>query len=112
MQVKAEREAFRERDLAALRLQMTSAQRREADATRKELQCQYDARVARLQETDRERERRGKELLRDAEVSQFEARQNLLREMDLLRTREQVYRRDCQVFCVCVCVLYMCVWKA
>lgn len=88
--MKAEREAFRERDLAALRLQMTSVQRREADAMRKELQSQYDTRVERLREAERERERRDKDRLRDAEVSQFEARQNLLREMDLLRTREQV----------------------
>lgn len=39
---------------------------------------------------ERNRDRRSKERLRDAEVSQFEGRQNLLREMDLLRTREQV----------------------
>lgn len=89
-QMKAEREAFRERDLAAVRLQMTSTHRRETEAVRKELQSQYDARVERLRETERERERRDKDRLRDAEVSQFEARQNLLREMDLLRTREQV----------------------
>ncbi|CAM9244184.1 unnamed protein product, partial [Ectocarpus fasciculatus] len=87
--IKAERDSFRERDLAALRVQMASTRRREVDAMRKELQSQYDGRVERLQETERDRERRHNDRLREAEVSQFDARQNLLREMDLLRTREQ-----------------------
>ncbi|CAM9356887.1 unnamed protein product, partial [Ectocarpus sp. 13 AM-2016] len=87
--IKVERDSFRERDLAALRVQMASTRRREVDAMRKELQSQYDARVERLQETERDRERRHNNRMREAEVSQFEARQNLLREMDLLRAREQ-----------------------
>ena len=53
-------------------------------------QSGYDSRVERLEEAERERERRSRERLRDAEVSQYEARQGLLREMDLLRAREQV----------------------
>lgn len=64
---------------------------------RKDLQSQYDARVERLQETERDRERRHNDRMREAEVSQFEARQNLLREMDLLRTREQAREA-----CLCV----------
>lgn len=53
-------------------------------------QAQYDARVEGLEEAERERERRNVERLRNAEASHFEARQNLLRELDILRTREQV----------------------
>ena len=46
--------------------------------------------MERLEEAERERDRRSRERLRDAEVSQYEARQGLLREMELLRAREQV----------------------
>lgn len=53
-------------------------------------QSQYDARLERLQEMERDRERRHAERLRDVEAAQFEARQKLLRDMDHLRAREQV----------------------
>lgn len=56
-----------------------------------EAQAQYDARVCRLEELERDRDRRHTERLREVEAKQFEARQQLLREMDQLRMREQVW---------------------
>ncbi|CAM9958082.1 unnamed protein product, partial [Choristocarpus tenellus] len=88
--VKAEVAWFREKELMALRLEMVATQRREADAYRKELQAQYDARLERVLEREREQEKRHVEQLRNSETAQFEARQNLLRDMDTLRAREQV----------------------
>lgn len=72
-------------------------------------QSQFDARVERLQETERERDRRHAQTLRDAEVAQFEARQSLLRDMDSLRTREQVVG---MVLGIAPSVYLSCMWPA
>ncbi len=91
--VAAEMTHFRETELTHLRLEEAAKHRRELLMLREELQHDYKRRVDQATARAREEERRVQARLQAGATAQFEARQALLRDMGVLRHREEEHQR-------------------
>lgn len=96
-QMQRDLERFRQHDIDMMRLEEQSKFRAELQALRSEMKAEYDLRVQKAEEVKDRKLQNARLQSQQLEAAQYQARQEVVRELDMVRRREIDSRRELDV---------------